>query len=506
MSIRLRIGLLLAPFIALVVAASLGALSLAAFLWASTIWVLAVSGPFCRWRDNAGFSLYDRLFIVAKMSRTWMRLAAVPHPSGRQLALAVSPMLVFGLVSFGLGATGVSLETSPSPPANPSTVDVVLRPAVAANAGSSVPAPTRRPTDAVTVEVRRNPGFAWPVAGTFGRAPNQDYSDGIEIGAAPGKISPVWAVAAGVIEYVGAEDCCEGQEYVVVRHDEHLATLYRNLSSTSLPAGRLVYKGTVVGAVGSLGKGGPNVLHFEVAQDGRLVDPTLFLPPADFGLASIDKTVASCPGEPIAVDPWSTVTLSFASHDIADHFIRSATLYTRDGLPVPELKSEPWSSLDLSLTIPPVVGQSLILDVLLDGNRDSVELECELSVGQVTTIPPYRPPDSAEEAFLNRALGQCRANARNDAQLAACERYRVQPTATATPPPPTAAASPSPTASASPSPTETALPSPTGTPTPLTTRTPTRTATPPAVSPTKTTVATRTALPGVPITATERPR
>lgn len=69
---------------------------------------------------------------------------------------------------------------------------------------------------------------------------------------------------------------------ITLKHDEYLITRYSNLSTGAMVSvGDFVEKGQVISGVGrtSIAKSeeGP-LLHFQVINDTRLVDPKLFLP------------------------------------------------------------------------------------------------------------------------------------------------------------------------------------------------------------------------------------
>ena len=122
-------------------------------------------------------------------------------------------------------------------------------------------------------------GFMWPVAGSlndyFG-APRGGgtYHSGIDLGAASG--TPIAAAASGQVVLVSAGGGYGN--YVVVRHDDGLETLYAHLSETWVVQGQWVGQGESIGAVGATGWATGPHLHFEVRVGGAAVDPLYYLP------------------------------------------------------------------------------------------------------------------------------------------------------------------------------------------------------------------------------------
>lgn len=105
--------------------------------------------------------------------------------------------------------------------------------------------------------------------------------NGIDIKAPLG--TPVHAAADGVVsEAVGdMEECTDGRGlYVVIEHDNGLATSYCHLSAVGVSPGQRVAAGDVIGEVGSSGEALGELLHFEVRQgvDGTPLNP-VDLPP-----------------------------------------------------------------------------------------------------------------------------------------------------------------------------------------------------------------------------------
>lgn len=99
---------------------------------------------------------------------------------------------------------------------------------------------------------------------------------GVDFKAASG--TEVRATADATVIFAGLDN--DRPQYgimVLLEHEDGFQTMYAHLSETIVVAGDNIQKGTVVGAVGSTGMSyGPH-LHYEVTQNGKLVDPELYM-------------------------------------------------------------------------------------------------------------------------------------------------------------------------------------------------------------------------------------
>lgn len=96
---------------------------------------------------------------------------------------------------------------------------------------------------------------------------------GIDIRASVG--DPVIAAGSGVVVFSGAK---RGYGKVMeIDHGNGLLTRYAHLGVCSLPEGRQVKAGEVIGKVGRTGRITGINLHFETVVNGRFMDPMPFL-------------------------------------------------------------------------------------------------------------------------------------------------------------------------------------------------------------------------------------
>lgn len=87
--------------------------------------------------------------------------------------------------------------------------------------------------------------------------------------------TPVLAAAGGVV--VNAAYHPEFGNLVEINHGGELITRYAHLASMRVELGAVVRRGQPVGALGSTGRSTGPHLHFEVKENGRPLDPALFL-------------------------------------------------------------------------------------------------------------------------------------------------------------------------------------------------------------------------------------
>ena len=125
--------------------------------------------------------------------------------------------------------------------------------------------------------------YIWPISGKitalYGEqsslfsGPDNSHT-GIDIAAETG--TNINAVADGVIVFSGYS---EGYgNYIIIKHNEKLSTLYAHCSQLLYKKGTEVKKGEVVALVGNSGKATGSHLHLELLVNGKSVDPLWMLP------------------------------------------------------------------------------------------------------------------------------------------------------------------------------------------------------------------------------------
>ncbi len=119
-------------------------------------------------------------------------------------------------------------------------------------------------------------GFAWPLRGGFSQFFSW-YHPGIDITSDSG--TPIVAATSGVVSAVnaGTWDGGYGNNVYIDMGDGH-KTHYAHMSAIYVGPGQSVVGGkTVIGTVGSTGRSTGPHLHFEIIQNGSLVNPLSFL-------------------------------------------------------------------------------------------------------------------------------------------------------------------------------------------------------------------------------------
>ncbi len=87
--------------------------------------------------------------------------------------------------------------------------------------------------------------------------------------------STVYAAKAGTV-IVSTYNNVRGN-YIVISHGSGNTTLYQHLSKRSVAVGAVVGQGQAIGVTGSSGVGSGPHLHFEITENGVLVDPLKYL-------------------------------------------------------------------------------------------------------------------------------------------------------------------------------------------------------------------------------------
>ncbi len=121
--------------------------------------------------------------------------------------------------------------------------------------------------------------FIWPAdhhyLSGYDYAPQANHP-AIDIDGETG--DPVYAVDSGVVVYAGWNDWGYGN-LIVIDHGNGWQSLYAHLSALAVECGSYVFRGDVIGAIGSTGNSTGSHLHFELmnARYGK-VNPWDFLP------------------------------------------------------------------------------------------------------------------------------------------------------------------------------------------------------------------------------------
>jgi|GEM_PF-2292553 len=142
------------------------------------------------------------------------------------------------------------------------------------------PFPDRQsPQPGPVVGTPAQPGAAlvWPVVGPLTSCFCVYHPLGIDIGVPIG--TPVRAIAAGRIAFVGGDACCGYGFYVDIDHGNGIISRYAHLSYIpAIPIGTPVRPGDIIGVSGTTGHSTGPHLHFEIRLHGVPVNPLDVLP------------------------------------------------------------------------------------------------------------------------------------------------------------------------------------------------------------------------------------
>lgn len=130
-------------------------------------------------------------------------------------------------------------------------------------------------------------GFVWPTPGVYTITspfgPRVDpimghstFHEGLDIGGPMG--SPVVASANGIVIYAGWYNNGYGN-CVIISHPGGYETVYAHGSAVNTSTGAIVNQGDVVMFMGSTGYSTGSHLHFEMIQNGGLIDPLSMVAP-----------------------------------------------------------------------------------------------------------------------------------------------------------------------------------------------------------------------------------
>lgn len=120
------------------------------------------------------------------------------------------------------------------------------------------------------------PRWQWPVRGQLMAGFQTDSSNGKGIDIAASSGQPVVAAADGDVVYAGNGIQGSGN-LIIIRHNERLLSAYAHNRNLLVVEGARIRAGDTIGEVG-INTSGQSVLHFEIRQDGKPVDPLQFLP------------------------------------------------------------------------------------------------------------------------------------------------------------------------------------------------------------------------------------
>jgi murein DD-endopeptidase MepM/ murein hydrolase activator NlpD len=181
----------------------------------------------------------------AKIRQVVMALDSAEYQYG-QLRSMMGADLVRDPLTFGS-----SLPLSPAVQARPEGLRLTLE--------SGESAPRHWPLDEAGYITR----------GQIGTGTVDEAHPGLDIAVPPGTV--VRVAGGGSVIQAGPDS--EYGIYVLVQHPDGYQSLYGHLSRILVAVGQEVGAGEVIGLSGNTGRSSAPHLHFEIRQDGRVVDP-----------------------------------------------------------------------------------------------------------------------------------------------------------------------------------------------------------------------------------------
>ncbi|HET7570042.1 MAG TPA: peptidoglycan DD-metalloendopeptidase family protein [Gammaproteobacteria bacterium] len=163
---------------------------------------------------------------------------------------------------------------TPAPETVPPSSGTVARNKPSPSTGKPETSPATRVTAADTE--RRISTWRWPAAGSVVDEfdPNKVNGKGIDIAGKLGE--PVRATAAGRVVYSGNGLAGYG-ELIIIKHNNHYLSAYAHNRQRLVQEGDEVKAGQTIATMGR-GNDGKALLHFEIRDDGKPVDPMRYLP------------------------------------------------------------------------------------------------------------------------------------------------------------------------------------------------------------------------------------
>jgi hypothetical protein len=360
--------------------------------------------------------------------------------------------------------TALTTDASRAPAVSPLQASLGLPSRAAGGPGAGDAAPSAAAAadaSAPGVQVVRGNRFIWPAFGPITSYFGPGHPGGIDIGLDWDEDSPVLASAAGTVSFAGGDACCSYGYYVVLEHDHGMTTLYGHFSRILVSEGQQVAQGQLLGLGGDSGESDGKHLHFELREDGRVLDPLRYLSAGRATYVPLLGTVR-CPSQSISLDPAAALTLRFPPGETAERSLAAVSLEPltyAGGVGLPDVLQD--GPLSVTLSLPPLAsaaGQSASFELratLVEGQREVVET-CRLNLRALTTLP-------------NTESTIARLRARNATPLpTATPTATVRPRPAATPTPlPKTPGPPEPLQQAAPEPSNASEPARRGAPQPI---------------------------------------
>jgi hypothetical protein len=290
---------------------------------------------------------------------------------------------------------------SDSPSRSPT---VAGTPAAAAPSPSASPPATRPlPQSSANAEfslsITRRDRYVWPAEGAITSYFGPGHPTGIDIALDLNNDSPIRAAGDGRVVFAGGDPCCSLGNHVEIEHASGGKTVYGHLSRIDVSEGQEVKQGDQLGLGGATGEADGKHLHFEMYQDGVVVDPFRYLPAEQQAVSGTERI--SCSDAAIRIDPDSQLDIRLLPRSLSGYEIQTVA-YT--GLTATarsmSIVAARQSILIASVSVPPLnaaTGETIDggLDFLLTSTgQANQQVSCRLTMRTRQTLP--NPPGTGD--------------------------------------------------------------------------------------------------------------
>ncbi|MEL6297244.1 MAG: peptidoglycan DD-metalloendopeptidase family protein [Pseudomonadota bacterium] len=159
-------------------------------------------------------------------------------------------------------------------PVTPTVINTRPSPSTLSDAAPSEPAVGRQYARATPPEAADTGKFRWPARGRiisgFGPRKNGSHNDGIDIAVPKG--TEIHAAEAGTIAYADSELKAYGN-LVLIRHDNGWVSAYAHADRILVKRGDRVSRGQVIATAGATGNADQPMVHFELRDGAKPVNP-----------------------------------------------------------------------------------------------------------------------------------------------------------------------------------------------------------------------------------------
>lgn len=118
--------------------------------------------------------------------------------------------------------------------------------------------------------------WQWPLLGKVSTGFDAQNNKGLNITGNPGQA--ITAAGAGKVIYSGMDVRGYGK-LVIIKHNSNLLSVYAHQGNSLVKEGAFVTQGEKLANLPAPANNKPPILHFEIRQKGKPVDPATYLPP-----------------------------------------------------------------------------------------------------------------------------------------------------------------------------------------------------------------------------------